>query len=422
MAVPPVRAIELERFEGTFNLSRVGGALITYALGPLFPNIGLQHVVLFGTLLLAEAGFVFAAVRTGLLRRNAELLERVIFGLDLALITYAIFLFAYDPNWSTYIVGLLVVIAGGFRFASLGALIASVVMAAAYVGAASYRDVAFGHPTEPQRVVFTVAIYLLAGLLMAGLLRELATLRRQRESFERQRAETEALRELDRMKTEFLAAMSHDFRTPLTVVRGNLELLLSERPGAMTPAQRDLAERAQRNVRRLEDFSEDLLEMARIEDGALALEREEVAALPLVRESVDEHQTLAQLRGQTIVLECGEDGTVSVDADRVSRVIANLLTNAIKYSPERSAIGVRAGRTGDVFRVAVIDRGPGVETSERERIFDKFARGRRSAGTSGTGLGLTIARSLAELHGGTVTCQETPGGGATFVLTLPLCE
>ena len=115
-------------------------------------------------------------------------------------------------------------------------------------------------------------MYLLEGFLVAGLLRELATLRAQREAFGHQRAETEALRELEQMKSEFLAEMSHDFRSPLTVVRGAVELLMSEWPGPMNPGQHELIIRAARNVHRLEEFAEDLLEMARIEHGGITLE------------------------------------------------------------------------------------------------------------------------------------------------------
>src|SRR5439155_6652055 len=129
-------------------------------------------------------------------------------------------------------------------FGTLGAFGAAIVMATTYVVAAIYRQETFGYPTEPQRIVFTVTIYLLAGFLMTGLLRELATLRAQREAFEHQRAETEALRQVDRMKSDVLAERSHDFRSPITVVRGALELLLSERPGGLRPDQRGLAHRA----------------------------------------------------------------------------------------------------------------------------------------------------------------------------------
>jgi len=420
VALPPTRAGELLRFESTFNIARIGGAVITFILGPFFPNIGIQHVVLFGSLLLVQSGFVGVLLRFGYLRRNPEPLSRLIFAVDLLSISYAILLFAYDPNWTTYIVGILLVVAGGFRFASGGAVVAAIVMAVTYVAVALYREFAFGFATEPQRMAFTVAIYLLAGFLVAGLLRELEGLRKQREAFDHQRAETEALRALEQMKSDFLAEMSHDFRSPLTVVRGTIELLMSERPGPLTPQQSELAVRAARNVHRLEEFAEDLLEMARIEHGEVTLERVEIDACELVREIVDDHRPFAEVREQTFTLEFGRRGTIYADVGRLRRAIGNLLGNAIKFAPAKSPISVWAGRDTGGFSVRVTDHGPGVDVDERDRIFEKFARGRRSASISGAGLGLSIARSLVELHGGSLRYEDAPGGGATFVVRVPL--
>jgi signal transduction histidine kinase len=319
------------------------------------------------------------------------------------------------------LVGFLVVIAGGFRFATAGAIAATVAMGVTYVVAAVYRAQIFGYATEPQRLIFTLSIYVIAAFLMIGLLRELATLRAQREAFEHQRAETEALRELDRMKSDFLAEMSHDFRSPITVVRGALELLLSERPGPLHEGQRSLAERADRNVKRLEEFSEDLVEMARIEHGGVALERVEIDACALVREIADDQRTVAEQRGQSIQVRCRDENvTILADVGRLRRAIANLVANAIKYGPERSPIVVQTLREAGTFTVRVTDDGPGVAPEERERIFEKFSRGRRSTAVAGAGLGLAIARSLAELHGGTLRYEDAEGGGATFVLTVPI--
>ena len=417
----PLRTTERLRFERTFNLTRLGGAAITFLIGPLFPNIGIGHVILFGVLLLAQSAFVAYLLRSGTFERHPLNVARLIFAIDLLTISYAIVLFAYDPNWSTYIVGLLLIIAGGFRFASAGAIAATIAMVGAYVFAALYREREFGLATEPQRIAFTVIIYLLAGFLMAALLRELETLRMQREAFEHQQAETEALRVLDRMKSDFLAEMSHDFRSPLTVVRGAVELLSSERPGPLAARQRELVGRAERNVHRLEEFTEDLLEMARIEHGAIALDRVEIDACALVREVVEDHRPTALERGQQIELSCAPEGvTIVADGSRLRRALGNLVGNALKFAPERTPIVVRTARDGASFCVSVSDKGPGVAGEERERIFDKFSRGRRTVATSGAGLGLSIARSLAELHGGSITYEDAPGGGATFVLSVPV--
>jgi signal transduction histidine kinase len=420
VAAPPVAADELMRFESTFNRARLGGAAITIFLGPLFPNIGIVHVGLFAALLLGHAAFVTFLLRSGRFRRRPEALSRLTFSIDLLAVAYAILVFSADPNWTTYIIGILIVITGGFRFSTAGAFVSAIGMAAAYVGVAFFRARMFGFATEPYRLAFTVTVYFLAAFLMAGLVRELANLRAQRVAFEHQRAETEALRQLDQMKSEFLAAMSHDFRSPLTVVRGSIEILMSQRPGALTAAQSELASRAARNVHRLEEFSEDLLEMARIEHGGVELERVEIDACEIVGEVVEDHRVFAHDREQTLDFERPRDPvTISVDVGRLRRAIGNLLSNAIKFAPASSTIRVRAGPDAGGFRLTVTDHGPGVDPDERERIFEKFSRGRRSATTAGAGLGLSIARSLVELHGGTLRYEDAAGGGATFVLSVP---
>jgi two-component system sensor histidine kinase KdpD len=215
--------------------------------------------------------------------------------------------------------------------------------------------------------------------------------------------------------------MSHDFRSPLTVVRGAIEILRSERPGPLNVQQRELASRAARNAHRLEEFTEDLLEMARIEHGGVELERVEIDACALLREVVEDHRAFADAREQRIELDCQSDHmTISVDVGRLRRALSNLIDNAIKFGPEGSPISVCARREAEVFSVSVTDRGPGVDRDERDRIFDKFSRGRRSTTTSGAGLGLSIARSLVELHGGSIRYEDPSEGGATFVVTVPV--
>jgi signal transduction histidine kinase len=221
------------------------------------------------------------------------------------------------------------------------------------------------------------------------------------------------------MKSDFLAAMSHDFRSPLTVVRGAVELLLSERPGRLTPGQRELAENAERNVRRLEEFTEDLLEMARLEQGAVALEREDLDVRILLGEVVADHQILAKQRRQWFSLDAPHDAmTVSADRGRLRQALSNLVGNAIKYAPAGTPITVRAERLNGLFRIAVSDHGPGIPSEERGHMFEKFFRGRGVGATPGAGLGLSIARSLVVLHGGTIDYEDTPGGGSTFVVRL----
>jgi len=414
------RREELVRFERTFNLARVGGAGLAFFLGPFFPNLGAWSLVLLGVGLLIEAAAIEIALRRVRSREGLERLARIVFSLDCAVVAFGIFTFAADPRWTTYIVGALLIIAGGFRFGPRGALAGAGAMSLATVAVAFFRTNTYGYALEPERVFFTVAVNLLAAFLMSGLLRELRGLRRQREAFLRQTAETEALRAVDQMKSDFLAAMSHDFRSPLTVVRGAVELLLGERPGVLTPGQRELAESAERNVMRLEEFTEDLLEMARLEQGAVALEPEELDVRALLGEIVADHQILAKQRRQWFALDAPADTmTVSADRGRLRQALSNLVGNAIKYAPSGTPITVRAERKNGLFRIAVSDHGPGIPPEERGHMFEKFFRGRGVGTTPGAGLGLSIARSLVVLHGGTLDYEDTPGGGSTFVVRLP---
>jgi signal transduction histidine kinase len=411
------------RLERTFNWARIGGAGMIFFLGPLFPNIGMPYVFGLGAFVLAYAAFVYWMLHSKRALGTFDRLTRSMFVIDIGIVSVAMLVFAADPNWTTYVVGTLMVIAGGFRFGTAGAFTAAGALSLAYVATAAYRAATYDLEHEAPRLAFHVSVFVLAAYMMSGLLRELEHLRAQREEFVRQATEAAALRQADRIKSEFLAAMSHDFRSPLTVVRGAVELLLGERPGSLTPAQRELAESAERNVKRLEDFTAQLLEIARLEDGQIALEKEEIDPIALVRDVVADHAVLAKQKRQWISLDVDPNPPrVVADRSRMSQALANLIVNAIRYAPQGTPILVAAHCKGDALRIEVSDHGPGVASEDRQRIFDKFFRGQNSNGTAGSGLGLAIARSLVTLHGGTLEYEENPGGGASFVTSLPLAS
>jgi len=410
-----------ERLERTFNWARVGGAALIFFLGPFFPNIGTAYLVGLGVFVLGYAAVVYWMMQSK--PGSFERLTRVMFVLDIGIVSSAMLVFSSDPSWTTWVIGSLIIIAGGFRFGTAGAFTAAAAISLAYVAIAAYRSESFGLVAEPWRLAFHVSVFLLAAYLMSGLLRELEHLRAQREKFVRQAVEAAALRQADRIKSEFLAAMSHDFRSPLTVVRGAVELLLGERPGTLTSAQRELAESAERNIRRLEDFTAQLLEMARLEEGQIALDKEEIDAIALVRDVVADHAVLAKQKRQWISLDVDPDPPrVVADRSKMQQALANLIVNAIRYAPHGTPILVAAHRKGDALRIEVRDHGPGIATEDRQRIFDKFFRGQNADGTPGSGLGLAIARSLVTLHGGTLEYEENPGGGSAFVTVLPLAS
>ncbi|HEX4744415.1 MAG TPA: ATP-binding protein [Candidatus Limnocylindria bacterium] len=233
-----------------------------------------------------------------------------------------------------------------------------------------------------------------------------------------QASEAQALREIDRLKDEFLAAVSHELRTPLTVVSGALELL-GRQAGSMTDQARTLIAQAERHAQRLTRSVGELLEIAQLQEAKVELDREFIPCDALLAETAAAHEALAGARGQRIVIAPSSAPPVYVDRRRMLQVLANLVSNAIRYSPDGAAIELSAARAGDVVELAVADEGPGIPADERERVFDKFVRLRRDRDVAGgTGLGLAIAKDLVGLHGGRIRVEDGPRG-ARFVVALP---
>ncbi len=229
---------------------------------------------------------------------------------------------------------------------------------------------------------------------------------------------TTRLVEMDRLKSDFVALASHELRTPLTALQGFSELLAT-RPFAGGEVRR-LAEIMRGEIERLGRIVSDFLDLARLERGLPpAIRRAVLDPAPLIADAVD----LFRRTRTTHQLELHVDGAlpcVDADADALDRVLKNLIGNALKYSPPGSCVRVRA-RAGDgVIAVEVEDEGPGIPAEERARVFEPYyrARGADTLGT-GTGLGLSVVKSLVEAHGGTVRADATPGEGTRMTVMLP---
>ena len=222
-------------------------------------------------------------------------------------------------------------------------------------------------------------------------------------------------RRLQQIRSEIVALISHDLRSPLAVVIGYLDLL--RRP--LTEDERDRAiDSAKRNAGRMVDLLEDLLSATRAEELLSPS-----ALLPVDLASLAEEvvSSIAPTRSERrLTIEVTSAPVVRGEEKRLRQVLVNLVTNAFKYSPEPEPVLVRVGCEGTTALLQVIDRGPGVPPEDSERIFDRYARlAGTSAGRSGMGLGLYIVRTIAENHGGCVRVSKTPGGGATFSVELP---
>ena len=221
----------------------------------------------------------------------------------------------------------------------------------------------------------------------------------------------------------FVADASHEIRTPAAIIRASAEVL--DREGLVAEQGRPLVADIVAESDRLGGLVDDLLALAASERGSLAIERRPVDLAEIARDTVRRASPLAAERGIDLVGP-PEDGTalpVVGDSDRLVQLLLVLVDNAFRHSPEGGRVTVTAGPGGGrTAAVTVDDHGPGVPAEVRDVIFEPFARlpGSRTRADAGSGLGLAIARSLAELHGGTLDATEAPGGGARFVLTLPV--
>lgn len=209
-----------------------------------------------------------------------------------------------------------------------------------------------------------------------------------------------------------IAVVAHELRAPLTSLRGLSETLARGVADGDPALVRDIAARILRATGRLDRRVSDLSDLARAGPEALEVRPVPVDAALLLRDVAEADRGTHPLR-----LELEDDTPpVRADPDRLEQVVENLLANARRYSPKGSEIVLSAGRTGDEVAIAVRDRGPGIRPEDRERIFEPFVR---LAAGKGLGIGLTIARTLAEAMGGRLEVGDAPGGGSAFTVTLP---
>lgn len=237
----------------------------------------------------------------------------------------------------------------------------------------------------------------------------------------------EQLRELDVRKSTFLATVSHELRTPLTSIAGYVEMLREGGAGDLDPGVDRMLAVVERNTVRLRVLIEDLLALSHIEDGAPRGVHEPVAVGELVREVVDQHRAAAAAAGVRVEVDVDLDaellGALRVAGDPASlgRALAGLVSNAVKFTPSGGSVLVRALREGPHCLVEVVDTGIGIPLGEQGGLFTRFFRASNATALAvpGAGLGLTIARSLVEHHGGQLSIASTPGSGTTARVLLP---
>ena len=223
----------------------------------------------------------------------------------------------------------------------------------------------------------------------------------------------------EQLKSAVLDAMAHEIRGPLNSIRIAATTLLSGNAG-QDVKMREMLTIIDQEVTRTDSVIDETVQLARLEANQLSLKKEPQQIGQLILTVI---QDMGALAGGRSLHVCVPDFLPAADCDKemIARVLRQILSNALKYSPDHSPLTISAELSGDAIVIDVVDRGPGVDEKEKDRIFEKYFRGRAArAGTSGTGLGLASARSIVRAHGGEIWVTSPPAGGAAFHVSLPL--
>ncbi len=227
-------------------------------------------------------------------------------------------------------------------------------------------------------------------------------------------------RQLDRLRDALIATVSHELRTPLTSIIGYLELL-GTGPDQLSPEDAGYIEVVSRNATRLQHMVEDLLFLAQLDAGSLSLNLGDADLVELAGQAIEAARPAAEAKKLTLMLEHRQPALVSADANRIGQALDNLISNAIKFTPEGGKVNLLIENRGITHALHVTDTGYGIPASEQQRLFERFFRSTTASANHvpGTGLGLTIAKAIIESHGGAISFESTEGKGTTFSVSLP---
>jgi signal transduction histidine kinase len=227
------------------------------------------------------------------------------------------------------------------------------------------------------------------------------------------------LQQLDKIKSDFVANVAHEFRTPLTIIKGNVDLVNKGGLGLVAPAQKEMLDGAINIVNRLSRLVNDLLDISKIESGKMELKKEPVEMNKIIEENTAIFDKLIKDKKQTLKKNLAKDlPGIIADKDKITQVFVNLLNNAIKYTPESKNITIETFNLDKEIMVGVSDCGEGVAPDDIDKIFDKFTRVTAEK-KEGTGLGLPIAKDIVNLHKGRIWVKSEIGKGSQFFFTLP---
>jgi PAS domain S-box-containing protein len=230
-------------------------------------------------------------------------------------------------------------------------------------------------------------------------------------------------KEIDRMKSEFIAVASHELRTPMTSIKGSVDLILSGYAGDISTDTQELLEIAQKNCDRLIRLINDILDLAKIEAGQIKLKLEAMDLTDAVERSMLGVRSLADQNEIRLTLYRPENlPLVEVDKDRIEQVVTNLLSNAIKFSPPKGEVRVELEVADGCVQCSVADQGCGIPEDQLANVFGKFQQVANSKAKGGTGLGLAIVQALVNEHRGKIWVESRLNAGSRFIFRLPTCD
>ena len=256
--------------------------------------------------------------------------------------------------------------------------------------------------------------------LFTGIIHDITDVKKAEKTLKKA---NERLEKLNEMKSEFISVVSHDLRTPLTSIKNAVSLLVTEKAGKLNETQAKFMSMAERNIDRLARLINDLLDLSRMEASKMQLQLAEVDIKRIIEQAVETFKSRADDKAIILGTDLEEDlPIVYVDSDRIEQVFANLLDNALKFTPEGGKITISARKIEDKVEVSVEDTGVGLSEGNRQHIFDQFyqTEDTLSRKTGGTGLGLSIVKQLVEAHGGKISLESEAGKGTRFFFALPV--
>jgi signal transduction histidine kinase len=339
---------------------------------------------------------------------------------DTAVIVAYVLVFSFERGVPVGQFMYVAVVAGCVRFAIVGGLVVVAASVPVIAYFAKLRADRFHARYSWELIVLQTGIELLIALIVGELVRRLnAATEASVQAYEAEHDTVEELRRLSAMRADFVSLVSHELRSPMAAVIGSARTLQRRWP-ELSPEHRDsfLALIAD-ETNRLARLVSDVFDTSRIDSGTFGYTFSDVDVAVLVRDAVS---TATASQGDVEVVATVASGLPSVRGDgvRLRQVLANLLENAIKYSPGDAPVEVGATAEDGTVSVAVTDHGRGISAENQSVIFEKFGRVRGPDAPQGTGLGLFIARSIAEAHGGSLQVRSRLGQGSTFTLTLPV--